>query len=138
MSVNALARDAIVRALDELGEREHISEAWLESGDSTPYPPEAVHERSQRLQERLQWRRGGGLVLMLLVAITGGLGIAGWGIPGALSGFLFGFGSVVVVLSLFTDPWAEDQMRALQLYDLLKRIDGDAEAVSNPPSAEAA
>ncbi len=75
---------------------------------------------------------------MLLVAITGGLGSAGWGIPGALSGFLFGFGSVFVVLSLFIDPWTEDQVRALQLYDLLKRIDGDAEAVSDPPSAEAA
>ncbi|WP_258096518.1 hypothetical protein [Salinibacter sp. 10B] len=27
------------------------------------------------------------------------------------------------VTSLFTDPWAEDQIRALQLYDLLKQVD---------------
>ena len=59
---------------------------------------------------------------MLLVGVTGGLGIAGWPITSALSGVLLGFGSMFAVTSLFTDPWAEDQVRALQLYDLLKQV----------------
>jgi hypothetical protein len=138
MSSDTLTRDAIVSALDALGERKQISSAWLEAENDQPYPPKAVHERSERLQERLQLRRGAFLVLMLLVGLTGGLGIAGWTLPGVLSGFLAGFGAVFVVASLFTDPWAEDRVRALQLYELLKRIDGDSETISPPPTAEAA
>ena len=130
MPSDVLTRDAIVRALDDLGEREQISSAWREDENDQPYPPNAVHERSQRLRERLQLRRGAFLVLMLLVGITGGLGVAGWTIPGALSGFLVGFGSVFVAASLFTDPWAEKQMRALQLYDLLRQVDDDSEPVA--------
>jgi hypothetical protein len=130
MPSNALTRDAIVRALNDLGEREQISSAWREGEIDQPYPPNAVHERSQRLRERLQLRRGAFLILMLLVGITGGLGIAGWTIPGVLTGFLAGFGGMFVVASLFTDPWAEDQMRALQLYDLLQQVDGDSEPVA--------
>lgn len=129
MSSDAVTHDAIVQALDDLSEREQFSSAWLEENDD-PYPPKAVHERSQRLRERLQWRRGAFIVLMTLVGITGGLGTAGWTIPGALSGFLLGFGSAFVVASLFTDPWAEDQIRALQLYDLLRELDDPSENAS--------
>ncbi len=130
MSTEPLTRDAIVDALDDLGERDQMSSAWVEEDDA-PYPPKAVHERSKRLLERLHWRRGAFIVLMLLVGLTGGLGIAGWTIPGGLTAFLFGFGSTFVVASLFTDPWAEDQVRALQLYDLLKQIDGETEGISS-------
>jgi hypothetical protein len=137
MSSAALTRDAVVQALDDLGEREHISSAWREENDA-PYPPKAVHERSQRLRERLQWRRRAFIVLMALVGITGGLGTAGWTIPGALTGFLSGFGSAFVVVSLFTDPWAEGRMRALQLYDVLKQIDGEGSTVSTPLAADPA
>jgi len=66
---------------------------------------------------------------MLVVGVTGGLSIVGWTIPGVLTAFLFGSGSVFVVASLFTDPWAENQIRALQLYDLLKQVDGHSESV---------
>jgi hypothetical protein len=135
MQNNALTRRDIVDALDDLNEREEISSAWVEDG-GVPYPPKALQERSKRLQERLQLRRGAFILLMFLVGITGGLGIVGWTIPGALPGFLAGFGGVFVVASLFTDPWAEDQVRALQLYDLLRQLDGDAETVSDPPTAE--
>jgi len=138
MPSDALTRDALVRALDDLGEREQISSAWLEDGNDPSYPPKAVHERSQRIRERLQFRRGAFLVLMLLVGVTGGLGTVEWAIPGALTGFLVGFGAVFVVASLFTDPWAEDQVRALQLYDLLKQIDGGEGAVPDSPIEEAA
>jgi len=123
-----LTRDTIVSALDDLGEREQISSAWLEEDDE-PYPPNAVHERSQRLRERLQLRRSAFILLMIVVGVTGGLGIAGWTIPGALSGFLAGFGGAFVIASIFTDPWAEDQVRALQLYDMLKQVDTDSEPV---------
>lgn len=138
MPSDTLTRDAIVGALDDLGEREQISSAWLEDENDQPYPPKAVHERSQRLRERLQLRRGAFIVLMLLVGITGGLGIAGWTIPGALTGFLAGFGAVFVAASLFTDPWAKDRIRALQLYELLNRGDGDTETISPPSTVEAA
>jgi len=120
---DGVTREALVRALDGLGEREQIAGAWRQEGDE-PYPPKAVHERSQRLRERLQWRRGAFLVLMLLVGLTGGLGIAGWTLPGMLTGALGGFGGAFVLASLFTDPWAEDQVRALRLYDLLTKLDG--------------
>jgi len=138
MPSDALTRDAIVRALDDLGEREQISSAWLEDENDQFYPPNAVRERSQRLRERLRLRQVAFLVLMLLVGITGGLGTVGWAIPGALTGFLVGFGAVFVVASLFTDPWAEDQVRALQLYDLLVQIDGKERVVSESPIEEAA
>jgi hypothetical protein len=137
MPSDALTRDAIVGALDDLGEREQIASAWLQDENTRPYPPNAVHERSQRLRGRLQLRRGAFLVLTLLVGITGGLGIAGWAIPGVLTGFLAGFGGVFVVTGLFADPWAEEQMRALQLYDLLKHIDDDR-GVPDSPIEEAA
>ena len=130
MPSDVLTRDAIVRALDDLGERKQISSAWLEGEIDQPYPPNAVHERSQRLRERLRLRRGASIFLMLLVGATGGLGIAGWTIPGVLLGALFGFGTGAVIASIFTDPWAEDQMRALQLYDLLQQVDGDSEPVA--------
>ena len=130
MPSDVLTRDAIVRALDDLGEREQISSAWLEGEIDQPYPPNAVHERSQRLRERLRLRRGASIFLMLLVGATGGLGIAGWTIPGVLLGALFGFGTGAVIASIFTDPWAEDQMRALQLYDLLQQVDGDSVPVA--------
>lgn len=68
------------------------------------------------------------MVLMLLVAVTGGLGVAGWTIPGGLFGFLFGFGGAFVVVALFTSPWTESRVQALQLYDLLRRIDDESEA----------
>lgn len=126
MPPEALSRDAIVSALDELDEREQMSSAWLDEGDK-PYPPKAVHERSQRIAERLRWRRGTFIVLMIAVGVTGGLGVAGSTIPGALSGFLAGFGAVFVAASLFTDPWAENQVRALQLYDLLRHVDDRSE-----------
>jgi hypothetical protein len=127
MATDAVTRDALVSVLDDLGEREQISSAWRDEGDE-PYPPNAVHERSHRLRERLQWWRGSFLVLMLLVGITGGLGVAGWTIPGSLSGFFAGFGVTFVVASLFTDPWTHDQARALQLYDLLRQIDDSSES----------
>ena len=136
MADDALSRDAVVSALDDLGEQDHISSAWLENGDDVPYPPKAVRERSQRLREQLKLRRGAFIVLMLLVGTTGALGIAGWTIPGVLAAFLLGFGSVFVVASLFTDPWAEDQVRALQLYDLLTQIDGEEEAEPVSTTAE--
>ena len=128
MPSDALTRDAIVSVLDDLGEREQISSAWLEDENDRPYPPKAVHERSQRLRERLQLRRGAFIVLMLLVGITGGLGVAGWTIPGALTGFLAGFGVTFVVASLSADPRTHDQARALQLYDLLRQIDDSSES----------
>lgn len=138
MSTEPLTRDAIVDALDDLGEREKISSAWLEEDDE-PYPPKVVHERSKRLRWRLQWRRKGVFVLMLLVGVTGGLGTAEWTIPDVLFGFLAGFGGGFAVASLFTDPWAENQVRALQLYDLLEQLDGlpdtDASALDADRSA---
>jgi hypothetical protein len=137
MPSDALTRDAIVSVLDDLGEREQISSAWLEDENDQPYLPKAVHERSQRLRERLQLRRGAFIVLMLLVGLAGGLGTAGWTIPGALTGFFAGFGGGFVAASLFTDPWAEEQMRALQLYDLLKEIDEPFEAASEASTVEA-
>ena len=127
MSPGALSRDAVVDALDDLGEREHIAPAWLDEDDETPYPPKAVHERSKRLRERLRWWRGTVFFLILLVGVTGGLGTAGWTIPGALSGFLAGFGGGFVGASFFADPWTEDQVRALQLYDLLTHVDDQSE-----------
>jgi hypothetical protein len=126
MPSETLSRDDIVIALDDLGELEHISGAWVDADDE-PYPSKAVRERSKRLRERLRWWRGTFLALMLLVGITGGLGTAGWTIPGALLGFLAGFGGGFVVASLFTDPWTQDQVRALQLYDLLKQVDDRSE-----------
>lgn len=125
-----LARDAIVDALDDLGEREQLSSAWLNADEEQPYPPEAVRQRSRRLRWRLQWWRRTFMVLMLLVAVTGGLGIAGWTIPGFLFGSLFGFGGAFVVVSLFKSPWTEPRVRALQLYDLLKQIDTTSESAA--------
>lgn len=95
---STLTRSAIVDALDKLGEREHISSAWVEAG-TEPYPSEAVEKRSKRLRWRLQWWRRTFVVLMVLVAVTGGLGVAGWTIPGALFGFLAGFGGAFVGVS---------------------------------------
>jgi hypothetical protein len=132
-----LSRDAIVNALDDLGEREKLAEAWTKDADP-PYPNEAARNRSKRLRWGLRWRRAGFFVLMLLVGLTGGLGITGWTIPGALSGFLLGFGGMFIVVSLFKDPWAEDHVRALQLYDLLKQLDNPSNAVSESSTVEAA
>jgi len=128
MPSNALSRDAIVSALDDLSEREKMANGWTKDTDE-PYPPKAVRQRAKRLRWRLQWWRGTLLVLMLLVCITGGLGTVGWTIPGALTGVLAGFGGAFVVASLFTDPWAEDQVRALQLYDLLEQVDDVPEPI---------
>jgi len=137
MPPNKLSRDAIVNALDDLGEREKLAEAWTKDADP-PYPNEAARNRSKRLRWGLRWRRAGFFVLMLLVGLTGGLGITGWTIPGALSGFLLGFGGMFIVVSLFKDPWAEDHVRALQLYDLLKQFDNPSNAVSESSTVEAA
>jgi hypothetical protein len=126
MSPGALSRDAVVDALDDLGEREHIAPAWLDEDDETPYPPKAVHERSKRLRERLRWWRG-----------TAFFHTAGWGHRRTRHcgmddsrcpvWFLAGFGGGFVGASFFADPWTEDQVRALQLYDLLTHVDDQSE-----------
>lgn len=130
MSTRTLSRQDIVEALDELGEREQLASAWVEKSDEA-YPPEAVRQRAKRLRWRLQWRRGGFVLLMVLMGATGGLGIAGWAFPGVLSGALFGVGVGAALGSMFTGLLAEKQIRALQLYDLLREIDHSPDETSS-------
>lgn len=123
MSSESLTRETIVQALDDLGEREKIADLWIEDADRR-YPPKAVRQRSRRLRWQVQWGWRTFALFMLLVAITGGFGSAGWTIPGVLFGVLLGFGGIIVVLVPFTGPWWAEQVRALQLYDFLKQMDG--------------
>jgi len=96
-------------------------DAWTKGADES-YPSKAVRTRSKRLRWRLRLKRGVLLVLMLLVGVTSGLGGRRMDHSGSPVRILLGFGSMFAVTSLFTDPWAEDQVRALQLYDLLKQV----------------
>lgn len=121
-------RDTIVDELDDLEERENIVSAWKEGAEEVAYPPKVVQERSRRLRESLGWRRFFFTVVFLLVAVAGGMGTADIGIPGALSGFLFGVGAVYLGVSIFTNPWPDEKVRALQLYELLKKIDARSDA----------
>ena len=122
-------RTLVVDALDDLGERERIDDAWRADSDERPYPPKAVRQRSRRLRWRVRGRRIGLLALSLLMAGTGGLGMAGVSLPGVLFGLLLGVGVGVLGASLFAAPRAEAQVRALPLYDLLKQIDGVSDPV---------
>jgi hypothetical protein len=67
---------------------------------------------------------------MLLVATVGGLKFLGWALPDTLLGFLGGFGIAFVGAWLLTDPWTDDQVRALQLYDLLRQLDDHSDSAA--------
>lgn len=136
MASDSAMRAIIVDALDELNEEEKIADVWREDADEPSYPPTAVYERSRRIQWRLRLRRVFTLLFMLLVAVIGGLGTADWSIPGFLYAFLFGGGAAFVAASVFTRPWADNQIRALQLYDLLTQIDDDSAPSSSTADRE--
>jgi len=127
MTSDALTRKVLVRALDDLGEREKIEDAWAGNANN-PYPPEAVRKRSKRLRWYVRGRRIGVLLLALLVLVTGAMD---WSIPGDI---LLGLGAGLLPASLLALSGVEnlpaDHIRALQLYDLLKQVDGDSEPVA--------
>ena len=127
MSSDALTREALVEALDDLGERAKMAEVWTKD-TNVPYPPEAVHKRSKRLRWYVRGRRIGATLLALLVLVTGAMD---WSIPDDI---LLGLGAGLLPASLLVLSGVEnlpaDHIRALQLYDLLKQVDGDSEPVA--------
>lgn len=136
MASDDATRAILVDALDDLNEGEKIADVWLEDADESSYPPTAVHERSRRIQWRLRLRRVFTVLFMLLVAVVGGMGTADWSVPGFLFALLFGGGAAFVIASAFTRPWVDEQIRALQLYDLLKQIDDSADTPASTVDRE--
>ena len=128
-------RSAIVDALDELGEREHISSAWVEAG-TEPYPPSVVKERVEE-SRRGQWTAWGGIGLTGFIVLLATPGVLlSWGgmspLAGALPGLLVvGWVSIQKLLYLG---------KAEQLYALLHNQESETEpkVVSESPPVEVA
>jgi hypothetical protein len=128
MPANALSRDAIVKALDDLGERDGLSYAERTSGEA-PYPPSFVADRLKTLRRDLWWTKRFIFGLIIFVGIAAWLGMeGGWGRP------VFAYVGLLLVPQIPTISRLVRDAKAEQLYSLLHQLEGEqAKPESAPP-----
>ena len=113
------ARQVVVDALDELGERDTLSYEQRTAADE-PYPPSVVEERLKTLRRSQRILRVflgvvAGLVTLLLVGAD-----VGWTLPRSLVGFEL----LPLVPPIFLAVYKlVEEGKAEQLYALLARVD---------------
>lgn len=128
-------QQAIVDALDELGERDRLSYAQRTASDE-PYPPPVVAERLETIR-RGRWTAWAGLGLTGLIALLVALGVLfSWGVTDFLAGVLPG----VLVVGWVSIRQLLYYGKAEQLYVLLRGWEGHGKSptVSPSPVAEVA
>ena len=130
MPDDALTREAIVDALDDLGERSQLPIG--RRADDPPYPPNAIETRLRRLRWRWRLERGMAVVVGALTAGAGLQLMAGQMPHPGLQGVIVGGGVGLAYIAAWR-WWSDDaQARAMQLYDLLRRTEADGA----PPNSD--
>ena len=113
------ARQVVVDALDELGERDTLSYEQRTAADE-PYPPSVVEERLKTLRRSQRILRVflgvvAGLVTLLLAGVD-----VGWTLPRSLVGFELLPLVPPILLAVYK---LVEEGKAEQLYALLARVD---------------
>lgn len=127
MSNGKLSRSTLVDALDNLGERERLAGIWQEE-TGAPYPPEAVEKRLRRLRWRWKFKQLGSVGVGIVIFAAGLQLIAGGTSHTLLEGAVFG-GGVGFAYNAARQWWKDaPDVRSIQLYELLQRIDGTTDA----------
>jgi hypothetical protein len=116
-------RRLLTDALDDLGERDQLP---VGRRDADPaYPSDAVDSRLRRLRGRWHLERGAAVVVGVLTTVAGLQLTAGQMPHPLLQGVIIG-GGVGLAYNAARRWWSDDaRARAVQLYDLLRRIDAD-------------
>lgn len=125
MPSNSLTREAIVRALDDLGERKKIAGVWTDDAPDIPYPPNAVEKRVRRLRWRWKFKQLGSIGVGILVFVVGLQLVAGETAYALLEGVVVGGGLGFAYNAAW--QWWKDapEGRAMQLYELLRQMDSE-------------
>ena len=113
------ARQVVVDALDELGERDTLSYEQRTAADE-PYPPSVVEERLKTLRRSQRILRVFlGVVAGLVTLLLAGADV-GWNVPRSLVGFELLPLVPPILLAVYK---LIEEGKAEQLYALLARVD---------------
>ena len=113
------ARQVVVDALDELGERDTLSYEQRTAADE-PYPPSVVEERLKTLRRSQRILRVFlGVVAGLVILLLAGADV-GWTLPRSLVGFELLPLVPPILLAVYK---LVEEGKAEQLYALLARVD---------------